>query len=305
MRTAKSTAKFLDAFEEVSNSTLDEHGRKKLNVQIMKTNANEFAYDALIDKLIEPMIDFSVSRVTRNKLESDPGHLSKKAREEFRKIEENRGELGELLIYCFLESHLGAPKILTKYELKTSPNMYVNGSDGVHFLRLDNGDYQLIFSESKMYKAIGTAINSAFESIKAFKTGLTKDGKYKPGIVFEKGLLNGHIEKETFSKEDARFLERLIYPSRIEGEEEIRVDDAFAIFVGFEISIDEKDKLKRPEEFRNELKKKVETYISKKHIDISKSISRNGLNGHDIYIYIVPFTDLSETRNKIFKELLK
>ena len=61
------------------------------------------------------------------------------------------GELGELLLFCFLESQLKAPKILSKLELKTTSGLYVNGADGVHFLKLEDGNYQLIFGESKMY----------------------------------------------------------------------------------------------------------------------------------------------------------
>jgi len=305
MQISTSSTDFLNAFEEVSHCDLDDHGRKKLNIHIMNTNANEFAYEALIDNLVEPMIDFAISRVTRKKLESRPGHLIKKAREEFRRIEENKGELGELLIYCFLESHLGAPKILTKYELKTSPNMYANGSDGVHYLKLANGNYQLIFSESKMYKAIGAAITDAFESINAFKTGLTKEGEFKPGLAYERGLINGHIDKETFSAEDARFVERLIYPSKNEDEDEMIVDDAFAVFIGYEMSITEKEKAKNPTDFRKDLKLKIEKYITKKHKNIISAIEDNKLTGHDIYIYVVPFTKLSETRTKILKELVR
>jgi hypothetical protein len=55
------------------------------------------------------------------------------------------GELGELLLYCFLESHINAPKILTKLEIKTSNQMDVNGADGVHLLQNTDKDYQLVF----------------------------------------------------------------------------------------------------------------------------------------------------------------
>lgn len=304
MQVSNSNKSFLDAFEEVSSIDIDEYGRKKLNIQMMRTNANEFAYDALIDKLLEPMIDFSLSRVTRKKLESTPGHLVKKAREEFRKIEQNKGELGELLIYCFLESHLKAPKILTKYELKTSANNYVNGSDGVHFLKLENGNYQLIFSESKMYQAIGSAIKDAFESIKLFKQELSEDGEYKPGIVFEKSLLNSHIEKETFSPEDTKFLERLIYPSKEDNQEDIVVDDAFAVFIGYEMKIKDSDMAKPADIFRKELRQRIETYVTGKKEKIVEAIAANGLIGHDIYMYVVPFTDLSDVREKVLEGLL-
>ena len=305
MQVSDSNKTFLDAFTEVSSIDIDNYGRKKMNVYMMKTNANEFAYEALIEKLLEPMVDFAVSRVTRRKLESTPAHLLLKAREEFRRIEQNKGELGELLIYCFLEAHLHAPKILTKYELKTSSNMYVNGSDGVHFLKLPNNNYQLIFSESKMYKAIGSAISDAFTSIRLFREGVSESGVYKSGIVFEKSLLNSHLEKETFSSEDTRFLERLIYPTKKDGESDLIVDDAFAVFIGYEMQIKDEDKAKPPDIFRKELKSEIEEYVESKRDDISNAIANNGLIGHDIYVYVVPFTDLSNTREKVFEGLLR
>jgi len=50
-----------------------------------------------------------------------------------------------------LETHLNAPKILTKLEVKTAPNDYVKGADGVHLLQLNEQDFQLILGEAKRY----------------------------------------------------------------------------------------------------------------------------------------------------------
>ena len=118
---------------------LDEYGKNCLNLFILKINSNEVDYDLLINMLVDPLIDFSISRVVKDKYSSRPGMLSKKAREKFVEYTRNNGELGELLLFCFLETHLGAPKVLTKLELKTSTSHYVNGADGVHFLKLDDG----------------------------------------------------------------------------------------------------------------------------------------------------------------------
>lgn len=304
MRKSITTDDFLDVFEPVSQVMLDPHERKRLNIYMMKTNANEFAYDALVDKLLEPTIDFALSRATKNKYKNRPAHLSKQGRAEFRKIASNKGELGEVLLYCFLESHLNAPKILTKYELKTSSNNYANGSDGIHYVKLANGAHQLIFCEAKMYEAIGEAITDAFESIRLFKNEVNVDGEYKPGIIFEKSLLSSHLGKETFSKEDARFLERLIYPSKNAGEEEIVVDDAFAVFIGYQMKITDKDKEKPADIFRQELKEKIAKYTNKKVDAISQAIKDNNLQGHDFYIYVIPFTDLDKSRKKILEGVL-
>lgn len=140
---------FLESFDLLWSKNLDKYQKNKLNLFVLKVNSNEFDYDLLIEMLLDPVIDYSISRQVKEKYKNRPATLSKKAREKFVEYARNNGELGELLLFCFLETHLGAPKILTKLELKTSTSHYVNGADGVHFLKLPDGNYQLIFGESK------------------------------------------------------------------------------------------------------------------------------------------------------------
>ena len=131
-------------------TTIDKYQRERLSLYALKINANEFNYNNLQEQLVDPMIDYAVSREVKKQYSNRPGALSKKAREKFKEYSKNDGELGELLLFCFLEAQLKAPKILSKLELKTSTKLYVNGADGVHFLELGDGNYQLIFGESKM-----------------------------------------------------------------------------------------------------------------------------------------------------------
>ena len=64
------------------------------------------------------------------------------------------GELGEILLYLFLEQDLQAPKLFSKVELKSSTNDYVKGADGIHFkFRNDsvgNKILQLVVGEAKI-----------------------------------------------------------------------------------------------------------------------------------------------------------
>ncbi|MCI5116271.1 MAG: DUF1837 domain-containing protein [Candidatus Electrothrix sp. AW1] len=160
---------FLNSFDHLGDYALDKYEKNKLDLFILKINANEFDYASLKENLLDPMIDFSLSRKIREKYAGKPGRLFAKAREKFIEYTNNKGELGELLLYCFLEAHLNAPKILSKLELKTSTSHYVNGADGVHFLRLDDGNYQLIFGESKTIVGLTSAISDAFKSVYLFK----------------------------------------------------------------------------------------------------------------------------------------
>lgn len=125
-----------------------------INLHVLNIESNSFIYQKLVDELRELIVGYVHSN--RRLAEFDKNHprFSPKpyleAIRKFRNYTSNEGELGELLLYAFLESGLNAPKLLSKMELKTDANDYIKGSDGIHLLEVGN-DYQLIFGESKMY----------------------------------------------------------------------------------------------------------------------------------------------------------
>ena len=90
-----------------------------LDLFLLPINARNFDYNCVSDNLMESIADYSLSWKIRENYKDKAMMLSKKAREKFKEYEKNDGELGELLLFCFLEGHLEAPKILTKLELKT------------------------------------------------------------------------------------------------------------------------------------------------------------------------------------------
>lgn len=291
---------FLDSFDYLGGFDADSYGKTRLNLYMLKINANEFNYSLLAENLLEPVISFSVSREVQKEYANRPHALTKKATRHFVEHCRNTGELGELLLYAFLECQLNAPKILTKLELKTSTSLYVNGADGIHYLKLPNGDYQLIFGESKTIKDPTTAIREAFNSIYGFKNEVNRSGNKKSGISYEKSLISDNLIKETFSTDDIDFVKNLIYPKR---DSEFRVDDAFGIFIGYEINIAQVDKRLPNGQFFEKLKKTILNEVNSKISLINNHIDEKNLSGHCFHIYILPFTDLDENRKKILEEL--
>lgn len=290
---------FLQCFENISSKKLN--NKNNLNIFLLYSNANEFDYKLLERNLLDPIISYAISRKVKEDYKNKPGTLVNNAKEKFKNYEQNEGELGELMLYCFLETHLKAPKILSKMELKTSNNLYVNGSDGVHFLKLKNGNYQLIFGEAKMYKNLDYAVNNALKSIREFVIEKNKKEKDKSGITFEKVLISENLSKE-FSKEDEEFLIKLVYPS---SQNNFRVDDAFGIFIGYETIITKEEKKLDNDNFRKVIKQKVLNEISKISAKINKRIEDNNLDGHNFYIYIVPFTDIKRNKKEVLGEIIK
>lgn len=185
---------FLDLFyHDMKDQVLD--NKNSLNLFVLKLKNNAFAYDELIEELGNSLCHFALSRKSVRRLVEEQKYKSlvDTAKERLRNHNVNEGELGEILLFCILESFLNAPKILTKLELKTSNNDYVKGADGVHLLKIDDKNYQLIFGESKLESNIRSGIYSAFSSINTF---LTQKGKSK----YEIELLNSQLAKETFDE---------------------------------------------------------------------------------------------------------
>jgi len=275
-----------------------------LDLFLLPINARNFDYNLVSDNLIESVADYALSRKIRDNYKDKAMTLSRKAREKFKEATKNDGELGELLLFCFLEGHLDAPKILTKLELKTSNKLYVNGSDGVHLKKISDKKYQLIFGESKTYDDLNRAFNNAYKSIGDFIKEVNAKGDDKSGINFEKGLISSNIESDIFEKEEEEILNMLLYP-----EEKINyvfsLDDAFSIFIGYEIDIKDEQKKCTTDEFPAEIERKIITQIEAYKDNIYKLIQKFDLLGYTFYVFIMPFTNIDENRKKILKKVLE
>lgn len=288
---------FLDCFYNDIECLID-GTNSNLNLRILRIENNQFCYDDLITKLYNAVLHFSLSRKQFNEFTNDGryGELSRAAVEKFRDYEVNDGEAGELLLYCFLESHLKAPKILTKLEIKTSQNDYVKGSDGIHLLKVSDSNYQLIFGESKLDENLTTSITNAFKSIHDF---IHRD---KNNIHSEIGLLNSQLCKEALDDSLYDFIKSIVFP-KANVPNPIDRDHAFAIFAGFQIK-PTKDELKlKNEEFRKMIRQRITEEVTKRKDHIKKKIEELELNNYTFYVYVFPFMQIDKTRKKIIKDL--
>lgn len=301
MDTSPFSKKLLDVLKHSKTYKINSQSNN-LELFTCPINANQFDYSRMVDNLLESVADFSISRKTKEKYLGSPMTLSQKAREKFRDYKENKGELGEFLLFCFLEGHLNAPKILSKLELKTSTNMYVNGSDGIHFLKLPSGNYQLIFGESKLYDDLTDGLRDAFQSINDFLKEENQKGEEKSGINYEKSLISSSVFKEAWTTEEEEFIGHLIYPTNSTSFE---VDDAFGIFIGFEIDLNDNQRKLPNDKFRAMIDEHINGIVAKKILNIEKYIEQHKLYGYNFYIYLMPFLDIELSRTKILESLIK
>lgn len=275
-----------------------------LDLFLLPINARNFDYTCVSDNLMESVADYSLSWKIRENYKDKAMMLSKKAREKFKEYEKNDGELGELLLFCFLEGHLEAPKILTKLELKTSNKLYVNGSDGVHLKKVSDKKYHLIFGESKTYKELAKAFENAFKSIYEFVNEINSKGKSKSGIEFERGLISSNMEQTIFDENDEDILNLLLYPEN-KPCSDIKLDDAFSIFVGYEIDITKEQEKLSSDEFPKKIEEKIISQIKNYKTEIYQLMKKYSLIGYTFYIFIMPFTDIDKNRKNILKRVLE
>lgn len=129
--------------------------------------------DALTKLLARQVVDFCVPR---SRLEEARVHMQRTgSAEEFSRLEEEArqlftslersGEAGELLLYTLLERMLGLPQLLCKMSLKTSRQMHVHGTDGVHARLEHDGKLALYWGESKLHRTFASAVDDCVKSL--------------------------------------------------------------------------------------------------------------------------------------------
>lgn len=285
---------FLDLFyHDIRSQGL--HNSNTLELFTLKVKNNAFSYDELVSELGNKLHYFALSRkqIQQLKKEDKLNDLIQSAKNKLRDHNVNEGELGEILLYCLLESHLNAPKILTKLELKTSANDYVKGADGVHLFQVTDKDYQLIFGESKLEAEFKKGIYSAFDSIKKFLQ--TKR------LSFEMELISSELVKEAYDESSYEILKRIIVPSA--KEEETYLDYSFGIFLGFDVSIKEEHKNLSNSEFRTKIREEIKAEVLSTMNSLDYQLKKTDFTGYKFYIYAIPFSDLANKRKEIIKKL--
>ena len=306
------TAEFGNTFIELNHDfSLDLPNESRVEIFHLRKSNKSFTYNELKRICIGNICQYVFNRVknAENISPYDRQILTKEAIEKFREIrlkkeddEKNQkdlgqgGELGELLLYLFLEKRLNAPKILSKMEIKTTRNQYVYGADGVHLYetktKSGKPNYQFIIGESKIKNDILAAIRKAFESI---NSSIEE-------IDIEQGLVSLGIFNEVCDREKAESIKKMILPSEDITESKVIHEKAFGIFIGY--SVDLKDATLSNEEWNEKVDQKIKSDVTRGIETIKKQVKKYELDGYSLYIYFLPFNNADEDKEKIMSEIL-
>lgn len=264
---------------------------------------NEFAYDCLGDFLIDNIGYYVLSRTEmqalRDKNKEQAACLRAIRAMNQHGIPGQKGtgnDLGEVLVYAFLEDVLGAPKILTKAEI-------VGGTagsrtDGVHLLKLnDNGKdkYQLVLAASDITGDIKKAVTSVLLRLDDI-SGVMRN---------ERQMVDRAVLSSSFDADTTAYLKSILIPSRASSG---RPDISFGIFVGYSLGID--SSLYDTDTYRTKatekMKKDVEDiapYISTQLAKMAL-LGKNNIGSHSFYFYFMPFDDADKDKDTIMQNLL-
>lgn len=267
---------FSKTFEKINHiEKLELNNNNCLEIYSLPITNNSFDYSNLKDLITDNIKSYVFSRKKVKEAEEigRGDALFNEARKKFRALKSENdkgagGELGEVLLYIFLETELKAYKLLSKMELKTSSNDYIKGADGIFLYQYDLDEHKifdLVLGESKIKNNLSNAITEAFESIV----------KHLVNNEFEVDLVNENIFKETFSEEEIEQIKNMIVPYPEDFNNNICKAKSFGIFIGYSLDVDVQGKniVEGQKAIREQIKKDIQS-ISKK---INTKIKENRL----------------------------
>lgn len=285
-------------FNKVYEQEFDVVNKNYLRLFMLNTENKLFNYDELYEYLLPNIARYVFDRTKLAEAEQNPIKQSlilTEAIDHLRKITSDKdrgagGELGEVLLYLFLEQDLKAPKLFSKVEFKTNNMDYVKGSDGIHyrFKVVPNGAkvLQLIIGEAKILDSLHTAINDAFISIDTYLTENIQD----------RLLIDTHLLHQFVDKDEAAELKDYILTIPRKKKETI-----FGIFVGY--SIEYQGEADTNDEYDQKIIEENVKQVLAQEKEIIKFIDEYSISNYEFNFYFLPFHNAMKDRKSIMKQV--
>lgn len=287
-------------FRKVSEEKLDGVQNNILRLFMLNTENKLFNYDELYRYILPNVVKYVFSRKRLVDIEKDPMRQTTiilDALSHLRPCENENdkgagGELGEILLYLFLEQDLKAPKLFSKVELKTNAKDYVKGSDGIHFKFRKNAQgetiMQLIIGEAKIKNELNEGINDAFESINTYITSNIQD----------RNLIDTHLTEQIVDEEEARLIKEYITAIPRKKKETV-----FGIFIGYSIEYNgESDS--NDEYDQKIIEENIQQVLRMRQVIIDQ-ITKHSVNNYEFNFYFLPFHNAMSDRKTIMQQLTR
>lgn len=207
----------------------------------------------------------------------------------------NTGEGGEFLLYLIAEKFLKLPQVLCKMPFKTSGNVHIHGTDGIHVkYEAEQGVLALYWGESKLHATVNSAIDECFESVAPFLleegTGDDKQGR-------DLQLFRDNAESHVDDPELAKALLEYIDPKHVNYS---KCEYRAICLIGFDsASYPSESNLKNAIQLKQEFLNEVAEWRKK----LIKSIRKHKISSFTIEAFCLPFPSVQGFRDS-FLEIL-
>ncbi|KVX99490.1 hypothetical protein WL10_28160 [Burkholderia ubonensis] len=225
--------------------------------------------------------------------------LARSARKLFMSVRQNHsrsGEGGELLLFVLIEHFLNAPIVLSKMRLKTSANMPVHGTDGVHaFWDDEKNTLVTVFGESKFHKTFDSAVADAAASLEDFVNNV--NGRYDHELL----LTSHHIDLDGFPSRIKEHLLKFLNP--FETEEGNQRLERFAILLGFDAKQYNQVASLRLDEAEEKFRQLYESVVKDAIQKASSKLSKGGIALSSVDLFMFPIPSVDDFRTKFERAL--
>jgi len=285
-------------FKEIKHDcALECDNRSEVRLYCLDITDSSFDYGALSDYLLDCLGMYVYSRTQMKEFERTRKLRSVGLRA-LRLMQQNGApdekgtgnELGEMLLYAFIENGLSAPKLLSKVEIETTASQFRSKSDAVHLLKREiNGQtqYQLVFGTSCINGDVQKAIDNAFCTILSIKRGKSK----------ERQMVEATLFNQTFDSATTDQLRQILIPSKAK---QSSPDMAFGVFVGYSLNL----QCDNNDAFRIRAMEKMVADIKESIPYLTGKIAEFGLGMHSFYFYFLPMNDAENDKKQIMNDLL-
>lgn len=296
-----SGGKFDEVFTEVSHTeTLGLKNPEQLRLYHLNVNNNAFSTDRLETFLRRNIGQYVFSRaqIENYHVEGDVYSVGMDAIDIMKRNgapgQKGTGnDLGEIMLYVFLEQVLGAHKIMSKVELQTGAKQYNSKCDGIHLLSLERTFgipyYHMVFGTSSIMGDMKKAVDSAFDTIVEIEKQSTQERTLAENTVFSK----------SFDPDTIRRIKDLLVPSK---GPKVPCDTAYGVFLAYNLGL--KAANYSGVDFRRALTQKMDTDIRNHASYIASKINTLGLEMHSFYFYILPLNDADTERTQIMERVM-
>lgn len=292
--TVEGEKEFNDTFHKLVHPTnLHSKEPNDLKLFYLNTDSDGLNYEGLKECITINLGNYIYSKKHNKELIDAKKYafIGSQALKDFRRSDVFNGdELGNILLYSFLEFVLKAPKLFSNFEISKSK---ISSSNAIHIQTVNSSTFSynmLVFGASSLQDSFTDAFTKTIDKVCEIKKN--EENRYS--------FVNESIFNSTFDYVEAEKLKSIILPSETRHS---FAPAGYAIFVGYKVDVNPED-YATPEELSLAIQSKMKDDIINNLDFIDQTLIDKKLDKRSIYIYVLPFNDPTKDKSSIIDEIV-